>query len=153
MAGTDPRAEKYLLALRCLNTSLELNASHPLVHAQVVEFMQLLSSPDGLPPKAVEVLKANFTAPSTDAKKLNENFLAEHKDSPRHVLSGTRASKLMGEDRAKCEKELVGLLQAKEITFEEAGEVLETLRAWRSTEAEGFKKAAAKKWPDVTAFA
>lgn len=108
-----------------------------------------------LPPKVQEVIKSEFTTldASTDLKKYNAEFESKHKDSASHVISAIKAKKLLGEDSSKVEKELTGVLSIKDAQFEQAVEVLDLLRSWRSKEVDGFKKKAADKWPEVTAFA
>lgn len=148
-------AEKYVLALRCLNAASAIDPDSPKVHEQAVAFRVMLNGASDLAPKVAEVLKADFKLidASADVKKFNESFEAKHKDSARHALAVIKAKKLLGEDQGKCEKELAGLMKLQSIGFGEAGEVLETLRSWRSSEVEGFKSAAQAKWPEVTRLA
>ncbi|KAI1872760.1 hypothetical protein JX265_004863 [Neoarthrinium moseri] len=150
------RREKYLLALRCLKSALDLDASHPRVHEQLVHFRNVLNTKlASLPAKVQEVIKSEFTAldASTDLKKYNADFQAKNSNSAPHVIAAIKAKKLLGEDQSKVEKELADVLSVKGIKFEDAKEVLALLRGWRSKEVDGFKKAAAEKWPEVTAFA
>jgi N-alpha-acetyltransferase 15/16, NatA auxiliary subunit len=149
-------AEKYVLALRCLNAALALDASDPRVHEQVVHFSKVLHSKLGsLPPQVQEVLKSEFTAtkPSTDLEEYNNDFEAKHKESPVHRISAIKTKKVLGEDTAACERELGSILEMAGITWETAKDVLRLLREWRSTEVDAFKKKASAKWPEVTAFA
>jgi N-alpha-acetyltransferase 15/16, NatA auxiliary subunit len=153
---TNAATEKYLLALRCLNQALALDSSHPRVHEQLVYFRHVLNtSLASLPPKAQEVIKAEFDAldSSVDLKSYNNDFEAKHKDSAPHVISAIKAKKHLGEDPAKVEKELAEVLSIGGVDFQQAGEVLGLLRSWRSREVDDFKKKAATKWPEVTAFA
>lgn len=148
--------EKYLLALRCLNAALAIDSDHPAVHEQVVRFRKILNDKLGsLPPKVAEVLKSGFTAidASADLKKFNADFQQKHKDSAEHIISAVRIERLLGEDKTKNEKDLVGVLNLKEIHYDTASEALALLEQWRSAEAETFKKVAHEKWPEVTAFA
>ncbi|KAI0110233.1 N-terminal acetyltransferase A, auxiliary subunit [Daldinia grandis] len=150
------RREKYILALRCLNAALALDADHPTVHEQVVRFRQALDSKmESLPPKVAEVLKSEFTIIDAreDLKKYNANFQEKHKNSPPHVISAVKAERLIGEDKKKTEQDLAGVLNLKDIHHEHAEEVLAILRQWRSDEADSFKAAAHEKWPEVTVFA
>ena len=56
-------AEKYVLALRCLNAALTLDSKNSRVTEQAKKFDELLKSKAGsLPPKVAEVLKAEFKA-------------------------------------------------------------------------------------------
>ncbi|KAI2617732.1 N-terminal acetyltransferase A, auxiliary subunit [Hypomontagnella submonticulosa] len=150
------RREKYLLALRCLNAALAIDADHPTVHEQVVRFCQILNSKTtSLAPKVVEVLKSGFTAvdASADLKRYNTSFQEKHKNSSAHVISAIKTERLLGEDKKKSEKDLVGVLKLEDVQHEQAIEALALLRQWRSSEADTFKKAAHEKWPEVTAFA
>ncbi|KAH6646275.1 tetratricopeptide [Truncatella angustata] len=150
------RREKYILALKCLKNAIALDSNHPQVHEQLVHFRHLLNTKlDSLPAKAQEVIKAEFDTldASTDLKKYNADFEAKHKESASHVIAAVKAKKHLGEDQSKVEKELSEVLNVKDITFEQATEVLDLLRGWRSKEVDDFKKKAAGKWPEVTAFA
>lgn len=147
-------AEKYVLALRCLNSAIALDAWHPKVHERVVEFKSGLDvSSDALPAKVKEVIDSEFKAPATNLAEFNETFYESNKSSPPHVLSAIKAKKTLGQDVAKLEKEVHGLLQQEGVTFELAGEALKVLKSWRSKETEEFKAAAHVKWPEVTLFA
>ncbi|KAI8962934.1 N-terminal acetyltransferase A, auxiliary subunit [Daldinia sp. FL1419] len=150
------RREKYLLALRCLNAALALDPDHPTVHEQVVRFRQALDSKiESLPPKVVEVLKSGFTIldAAADLKSYNASFQEKHKDSPAHIISTVKTERLLGEDKKKTEKDLVGILNLKGVHHEHAEEVLAILKQWHSDEADTFKVAAHEKWPEVTTFA
>ncbi|CAJ2512627.1 Uu.00g007460.m01.CDS01 [Anthostomella pinea] len=150
------RREKYLLALRCLTAAQAIDASNPAVHEQAVRFRQVLNSKlSSLPSKVADVAKSDFTAidASTDLKKYNVDFRDRHKDSAPHVVSATKASKFLGEDQKKCEKDLRGVLDLESANYETAAEALGLLMQWRSSEADAFKKAAYDKWPEVTIFA
>ncbi|KAI2780588.1 N-terminal acetyltransferase A, auxiliary subunit [Daldinia loculata] len=150
------RREKYLLALRCLNAALALDADHPTVHEQVVRFRQALNSKlESLPPKVAEVLKTEFALldVTADLKKYNASFQEKHKNSPPHVISAVKTERLIGEDKKKTEQDLAGVLNLKDVQHEHAEEVLAILKQWRSGEADSFKAAAHDKWPEVTVFA
>lgn len=147
---------KYVLALRCLNASLSIDAENPRVHEQVVSFRNMLNNSESdISPKALEALKGEFTAldAGSNLTKYIEEYQSKHKSSPRHVLSAIRAKKSIGADKAKCEKEAIALLDLENIHFSHATEILDTLRSWRSSETEAFKKAAQSKWPEVTRLA
>ncbi|KAI0126149.1 tetratricopeptide [Xylariales sp. AK1849] len=147
------RREKYLLALRCLNAASALDSTHPQVHGQVVHFRSVLNSKlASLPAKTQEVIKSNFTAldASTDLKKYNADFEAKHKDSAPHVIAAIKTKKLLGEDQA--DKELLDVLSIKDVAFEHAIDVLSSLRSWRSSQVDAFKRKAHDSWPEVTAF-
>lgn len=149
--------EKYLLALRCLNAALALDAQNPLLHAQGIELRCALNSCLGsLPPKVQETLEAEFTAvpASADLRKRNAEFLDKHRsDGAAHRIAAARAAKVLGEPGAAIDKSLVDALDVPDVTFEEAAKVLELLRRWRSGEAGAFKEKAHGKWPEVTQFA
>ena len=150
--------EKYVLALGCLNAALTLDASHPTVHEHTIRFLHAIRSKlASLPPKVQEVIKSEFTAiaPSTDLEEYNDDFLAKHKGSVPHAIAAIKMKELVDEDADKVtgEKELAGLVGSSECTFEDAQAILDLLRGSRSKELEGFKKKAAEKWPEVTAFA
>lgn len=146
---------KYLLALRCLNAALAIDAANPVVHEQAVRFRQEVNSKlASLPSKVAEVIKTEFTAirASTDLKKYNAEFLAKHEDSAPHVVSAIKIQKLLGEDQKTCEKGLFDVLKLGSADWEPAAEALGLLFQWRSSEVEAFKKAAEETWPEVTLF-
>lgn len=87
---------------------------------------------------------------SADLEKVNDEFQAKHKASPRYVLAAIRAKRTLGEDRSKCEKEVSSVLDIAGVQFEDAIDALETLQRWKSPEEENFKKAAQAKFPGVT---
>ena len=144
-----------MLALRCLNAALALDSDHPKLMEQVVVFRSMLNNASDLAPKVSEVLKSEFKAVSESASLTEyiEESRKKHSASPRHVLSAIAAKKAIGEDTAKCEKDVVDLLNMDGVTSDDALEMLETLKSWRSREAQGFKKAAQGKWPEATRFA
>ncbi|POR39012.1 N-alpha-acetyltransferase 16, NatA auxiliary subunit [Tolypocladium paradoxum] len=146
---------KYVLALRCLNAALALDSDSPKLHEQVVAFRSMLNGVSDLAPKVTEVLKAEFNAVSESASlsKYIEEFEKKHSASPRHLLSAIAAKKTVGEDKAKCGKDVASLLNMDGVTSGDAIEMLETLKSWRSTEVQGFRKAALAKWPEVTRLA
>jgi N-alpha-acetyltransferase 15/16, NatA auxiliary subunit len=147
--------EKYLLALRCLNAALAIDATNPVVHEQAVRFhREVISKLASLPAKVAEVIKSEFTAleTSTDLKKHNAEFLEKHRHSAPHVVSAVKIQKLLGEDPKTCEKGLFSVLSLKSADWEPAAEALGLLLQWRSGEAETFKKAAQETWPEVTLF-
>ncbi|UNI19221.1 hypothetical protein JDV02_005420 [Purpureocillium takamizusanense] len=149
------RRGKYVLALRCLNNALGLDATHPRVYEQAVAFRSLLNSSPDLAPKVAQVLKAQFTAvgESTSLSKYIEQFEAEHKASPRHALSAIAARRSIGEDKHKCDKRVVDLLSMEGVSSSDAVEMLERLESWRSPAVANFKSAAQAKWPGVTRLA
>ncbi|KAJ3518603.1 hypothetical protein NM208_g14457 [Fusarium decemcellulare] len=146
------RRKKYVLALRCLTAALALDPKSPRVHEQSVAFRHLLNTATDISPKVLEVLKAEFKAiePSVDLTKYNEEFLTANKNSPQHVLSAIKAQRVLGQDKAKTEEAIVGILEIPDIDYTDAIEGLEVLKSWKSSQVEAFKTAAQAKFPDVT---
>ncbi|KAM5354379.1 hypothetical protein ACJ41O_001028 [Fusarium nematophilum] len=149
------RRKKYVLALRCLTAALALDPKSPRVHEQTVAFQHLLNTATDISPKVLEVLKAEFQAidPSTDLVKHNEEYLVANKSSAPHVLSALKTQRLLGQDKAKSENALLGILEIPDIGFLDAIEGLELLKCWKSSQVEAFKTAAQTKFPDVTRLA
>jgi N-alpha-acetyltransferase 15/16, NatA auxiliary subunit len=110
---------------------------------------------EALPPKVQEVLTAEFKGleASTDLKKYNDEFEAQHKTSALHAISVVKTRKLLGDDQSKSEESLLKILQMKQAQFEDAQEVIAVLRSWRSKKIGEAKTAAKERWPEVTAFA
>lgn len=152
---TNGLIEKYVLALGCLKAALELDPKSPKVHEHAVAFRQALNTAIDLDPKVAETLKAEFTTieQSTDLKKYNDEFLAANKSSPRHVLSAIRTKYLLSQDKSESEKEVLSVLDIADVQPTDAIEALKTLKRWRSSQVEPFKKAATAKWPEVTRLA
>ncbi|KAL2207124.1 N-terminal acetyltransferase A, auxiliary subunit [Sarocladium strictum] len=146
------RRKKYVLALRCLKAAIALDPEAPKVHEQSIAFAAMLKSSSELPPKVAELLSSEFKVfdASADLKKVNEEYLAKHKSSPRHVLSVVKARRTLGADLAQCEKDLTGVLSLPDVSFEDAIAVSETLQSWRSGQLGSFKQTANGKWPEVT---
>ncbi|KAI5462907.1 NMDA receptor-regulated protein 1-domain-containing protein [Mariannaea sp. PMI_226] len=148
--------KKYVLALRCLTSALGLDPKSTKVHEQAVAFRQLLNTANNdIPPKVLEVLKAEFkTIESTaDLNKYNDEYEAANKSSAPHVISAIRTRKLLGQDKAKCETSLIKVLDLAGTEFKDAIDALETLKSWKSSQVEAFKKVALQKWPEVTRLA
>lgn len=102
------------------------------------------------------MIKAEFTEIPADADlaQRNQAFREKHKASAQHVLATIRAQATLGkEDRTKLAKDVVSLLQVEGVQLEDARDALEVLKGWHSGELEGFKKAAAAKWPESSIFA
>ena len=134
---------------------MALDSKHPRVHEQIVTLRNALNQTSDVPAKLLDLLNADFKAvePSTDLKKYNDDFLAANKDSPRHVLSAIKIKKLLGQNQTKSEEEVLKLLEIPGIEFQDAIEALETLKRWKSSQVDEFKKAAQAKFPDVTRLA
>lgn len=148
-------AEKYVLALRCLNAAIALDSSNPKLHAQIVAFAKALKSASGLPPKVTEVLKSEFKAvdPATDLTKYNAEFEAKHKSSIRHILSSVAAQRVLDGNKGSTDKQLTAALDLPSTNFEDAIVVLDVLKGWKSGETEAFQKAAHAKFPEATRLA
>ncbi|KAJ2902689.1 hypothetical protein MKZ38_000274 [Zalerion maritima] len=156
IAGFDVfiRRKKYLMALRCLLAGFDLNPEHPRVHEQTVELRLALNKDQEIPERVLELVNAEFNVDAkTDIKKMNTEFWTKNQDSPDHVLSSIKAQKMLGDDMATCEEAVEELLSMDNVTFEVAGKALQTLRSWRSGQADAFRQAAHDKWPEVTLFA
>lgn len=147
--------EKFILALRCLNAAAAIDASSPEVHERAISFRVFLDKSPEMPAKVSEVLRSEFNIISADADlgAYNDGYRNKHKDSMPHVVASVRAKRTLGEDPNRCDKELVSLFPLDKITFEQAVDLIETLRRWRSAEAEAIRKAAHAKWPEVTRLA
>ena len=142
------------MALRCLRASLKLDPDHPRAHEQSIELGHVLKEADDVPAKTMEVLNGKFGIDvREDLKAANEVFRARHSSSSAHILSVIKTRKLLGDNAADCEKEVISLLSMDDVTFTVAGTALAALRTWRSTQIELFKSLAHEKWPEVTFFA
>ncbi|PNH41723.1 hypothetical protein VD0004_g5422 [Verticillium dahliae] len=156
LAGFDVylRRKKYVLALRSLNAALSLDASHPKVHERLVEFKHTIDPAiDSLSPKVKEVMASEFKSPASDVSQYNDEFLRSNKSSPAHVIAAIKSRRVLGAEPAAVEKDLAATVDLEGLTFEQAGEVLEQLRFWRSGEADKFRAGAQSRWPEVTLFA
>lgn len=126
---------------------------------QLVQYRQELDQAlASLPPKVQEVLKADSTAvpPSADLRKYNADFRRRHAASVEHGIAAIRAAHLLGEDRAKCAREMTALLDLDRVGLGEAVSILEALsaRPWAGgEEAAAFRNKAAEKFPEATVFA
>ncbi|KAM3520183.1 hypothetical protein NHJ13051_007006 [Beauveria bassiana] len=149
------RREKYVLALRCLNAAIALDSSHPKLHAQIVAFAKMLKTASGMPPKVIDVLRAEFKVVDvgTDLAKHNADYQAKHKHSIRHVLSFVAAQRALDGNKGASDKQLTASLSLPGTTFTDAIEVLDCLRDWKSSEADAFQKAARAKFPEATRLA
>ncbi|KUI61727.1 N-alpha-acetyltransferase 16, NatA auxiliary subunit [Cytospora mali] len=148
--------KKFVLALRCVKAALALDAENAKAHEQAIRLRHALNKDlETLPPKVVEVIKAEFTeiAASADLATVNQEFREKHKNSPQHVLASIRARATLGEDQSTLSKDIVGLLGMEGIELEDASDAQEVLKSWKSGELDGFKKAAAQKWPESSTFA
>lgn len=156
ISTTNIQTEKYLLALRSLKAALALDASNPKAHEQAIRLRHALNTDLAtLPSKVTEVIKVEFTEvpASADLAKVNQEFREKHKASAKHVLASLRVRAALGEDHGKLGRDVVGLLQVPEIELEDAIDAQEVLAGWKSNELDGFKKAAAGKWPEASVFA
>ena len=145
-----------MLALRAVKAALALDAENPKAHEQAVRLRHALNKDlETLPPKVVEVIKAEFTEipASADLAKVNREFREKHKNSPQHVLASIRAQDRLGEDRGKLSKDIIALLQLEGVALEDASDAQEVLKSWKSADLDGFKQTAAQKWPESSTFA
>lgn len=153
---TNAHIEKYLLALRCLKAALSLDASSSKAHEQAIRLRHALKTDLAtLSPKVAEVIDSEFTEVpgSADLAKVNQEFREKNQASAQHVLASIRAQAVLGEDRGKLGKDVVGLLQTPGVELEDAVDAQEVLVGWKSAELDGFKKAAVGKWPEASLFA
>lgn len=144
------------MALKCLLAAAKLEPAHPIVHEQTIRFkLAIDSASSSLKPQTIEVIKTEFTLlpPSTSLSDYNSSFLSEHKDSPRHVYATLRVKHLLPtKEESKNEQEVLATLNYSTITLEEAGEGLNLLTVWKSSQIEAFKSKASSKWPEATVF-
>jgi len=149
--------EKYLLALRCLLAAAAFDKEHSKVHSQTIRFKLALNTDlASLDPKVAEIIKLEFTLlpEGVSLTKFNNDYLSKHKNCARRTLSGLSARKLLVHDLApSADADVVDVLKIEDITLEEAVEGLELLQSWKSGAVEGFRKAAAAKWPMAAVFA
>lgn len=148
-------ADKYVLALKCLNAAAAIAPNHPKVHEQTIALRHALNQATDLPAPVVEAIKEEFKTidSSANLKQINDEFETKNKSSPRYYLAALRAKKILGEDKAKTDGAVAGVLNIPGVEFADALEGLKTLQEWRSDETEVFKKAAHAKWPEVTRLA
>ena len=148
--------EKFLPALKCLLAAAALDKEHSRVHEQTVRFkLAIDETGEELNPKTAEIIKSEFTLipASTPLAKFNDDYVSRHKDCVRRTVSGLKVRKLLSPELASSyEKDIAAVVSMPSITFEEAKEVLELLRSWKSPEAEGFRSKATAKWPKATIF-
>jgi peptide alpha-N-acetyltransferase len=148
--------EKYLLALKCLLAASVLDKEHSKVHEQTIRFkLALDENIKGLPTTSAEVIKTEFTLLPipVNLAQYNDDYLSKHKDCARRTLSALKVRRMLSPNSApSIERDAVAILNLPDITFEEAKEGLVVLNAWKSSEAETFRKIAATKWPKATVF-
>lgn len=107
-----------------------------------------------IPEKAAEVINAEFTLfpPSTTPLNFNEDFLAKHSDSARHIFAGLRVRQLLPSyDKSKIESDILATLNLPNIKLAEAIEGLELLSSCKSS-AESYVSKANSLWPQATVF-
>ncbi|KAG9253497.1 NMDA receptor-regulated protein 1-domain-containing protein [Emericellopsis atlantica] len=148
------RRQKHLLALRCLKAAANIDAESPRVHEQTIALRHALNGATDVPDKVAQVLKEEFNLipASANLQETNDHFLAQHKDSPEHVLAAIRAKKILGEDRKSTDKQVIEMLDLPKTRYNDAISALQTLQQWRSPEEDAFKKAAQAKFPGATRF-
>ncbi|KZF22288.1 N-terminal acetyltransferase A complex subunit nat1 [Xylona heveae TC161] len=153
------RLGKYLLALKCLIAASKLDSQDPVLHEQIIRFRKTLDSlSEPLPPQVSSVIDAELPTllpKDTDLAKFNEQFLARHAQSAAHMQAALQARRVLNPDaKADIEKSLSDTLALPNITLEQAQEGLATLKSWAAdkTKREAYVQAAAKRWPEASAF-
>lgn len=151
------RREKYLQALRALQTAQSIDPTSPTLHLLIVRFRVLVSSLSSLPEQVSTTLEAGFSDLLNGASDVNA-FIAEglqkRSTSPKQVLAGARA-KVVVDESAKVEaEELVFQLLRDELnaTLEDVVEAQIFLKELSSTRVGEFESGAATKFPFATAF-
>lgn len=147
---------KYLLALKCLLAAAKLDSTHPTVHEHAIRFSQAISVVgNSIPPNVTEVIKTEFNLipASADLAKLNEDFLANHSDSPEHIIVAARTRKALSSQVEKNDGALISILEKSTVTVDKAAEGLALLTLWKSGQVEAYREKAASKWPEATVFA
>jgi len=126
------------------------------VHEQIFRFKLAIDKDiDSLSPKSAEVIKSEFNLlpASVDLSKCNDEYLSKHKDCARRTTSALKVRKLLSLDlSSSIEKDVAAVIKLDSITMEEAKEALELLQSWKSSEVDGFRSSAAKKWPNAIVF-
>ncbi|MCJ1478984.1 hypothetical protein MMC13_007668 [Lambiella insularis] len=151
------RRKKYLLALRCLLATLSLAPADPTAHFQIVRLQHALSSlAEPLPPPAAEVMTSEFSSRFPSSKpalqKFNDDFLAEHKDSPPHQLAGLQVRQFLGQNsREENEAQVREVINAEQARMEDAVEAVEIVHGWGG-DAGKVMAEAARKWPEASIF-
>jgi N-alpha-acetyltransferase 15/16, NatA auxiliary subunit len=108
------------------------------------------------PIKDVIDTNADILSPTTPLQKLNDGFLSKHSDKPSHRRSGLKTRQLLdASSLANNEKDLLAILGLESADLNEAIEGLHVLDEWKSDQSvkDKYVAAAAKKWPEATAFA
>lgn len=148
--------EKYLLALKCLLAAAALDKTHPKVHEHIVRFQLVLTQDsETLSPTAKSIIDSEFTLlpSSVDLAVYNNEYLSANISSARSALSALKVRKLLQPESAPAvAKDVAAVIELPSISFDEASDALQLLQVWKSGEVEGFKSAAAKKWPHATIF-
>ncbi|KAI9656742.1 MAG: hypothetical protein M1821_003381 [Bathelium mastoideum] len=152
------RRKKYLLALKCLLAASSIDSANPTLHEQTVRFRQAISSlPEPLPEPISSIIEKNFTLlpKSTDLATFNENFLSQHKDSPRHLHAYLKVRQLLDpKSQADGEAQLHKTLEMEDIEIEDAIGGLSLLHQWNSSPEvkKAYLDAARKRWSEASVF-
>ena len=110
-----------------------------------------------LPPKTLEVLKSSFNIipVDVDMKKYNSDWQNKHAQSPTHLQSAYYVRYLLDDTtKSTVESDLQKLLDSPSIELEDAStglNYLELLKSEQKTK-DGYRQAAAKKWPEASVF-
>ncbi|KAL4977551.1 NMDA receptor-regulated protein 1-domain-containing protein [Aspergillus desertorum] len=153
------RRGKYVLALKCLAAAHSIDASHPTLHVQLLQFRQALNKlSEPLPPQVAEAVDAEFEAllPKTqNLDEWNRSFLSAHEDSIPHKHAYLTCQQLLKpESKSENERELTATLDASIVSLETALAGLDLLGEWGSDQATktAYAEKASSKWPESTAF-
>ncbi|KAI4912693.1 hypothetical protein J4E90_006099 [Alternaria incomplexa] len=152
------RRNKYLLALKCLQSAREIDPENPKLHEQSVRFRQAISKPaEPLSSQASEVIKESFTTPPADAdlKAYNDDFLKKHSQSASHLQSGYNVRYILdNSSKSQNEQDLQKTLELSSITIEEAQAGLALLTQWKSEQKvkDDYRAKAAGRWSSATVF-
>jgi len=167
-------SDKYLLALKCLQSAREIDPENPKLHEQSVRFRQAsklhpeclvtliaklaVSKPaEPLSSQASEVIKESFTTPPADAdlKAYNDDFLKKHSQSASHLQSGYNVRYILdNSSKSQNEQDLQKTLELSSITIEEAQAGLALLTQWKSEQKvkDDYRAKAAGRWSSATVF-
>lgn len=155
----DINPEKFLLALRTLIASHKLSPSDPITHEQIFCFQRAISKlPEPLPPKAMEVINAEFNTllpASTDLTKHNDDFMQEHHGSAAHVQAALRVrQELDPSSSEKNQQDVIRTLALDGSSLEDAVRGSDLLKQWKAKDQylNDYVTAAHERWPEADAF-
>ncbi len=153
------KIEKFLLALRTLIASHELSPSNPTTYEQIFRFQQAISKlSDPLPPKAMEVINAEFNTilpAGTDLTKHNDEFMQEYHGSASNVQAALRVRRLLDPgSNEKNQQDVIRTLALEGSNLEDAVRGLDLLKEWKAKDRylNDYVAAAHERWPEASAF-